>query len=143
MRPGSTTKAPGARAADPRTFRGRKIVAVAEEEDPIWGLFLNITATLGTRRGETCALRWEDVDLAGHRVHVRRSICKGVQGPTEIKLPKNGRERSLLVGGEFFEQIERFRRDAGWIFSGGSRAPGHERDESHGTPIGPDTGSPR
>jgi integrase len=99
-----------------------KIVIAAEEEDQLWGLFLNITATLGTRRGETCALRWEDFDFDDRRVHVRRALCKGVNGPTEIKLPKNGRERSLLVGDEFFEHLLGLQRDAGWLFSAGARA---------------------
>jgi integrase len=99
-----------------------KIVIAAEEEDHLWGLFLNITATLGTRRGETCALRWEDFDFDDRRVHVRRALCKGLNGPTEIKLPKNGRERSLLVGDRFFQQLLAFRHEAGWVFSAGARA---------------------
>lgn len=106
----------------PRPSEVEKIVIAAEEEHALWGLFLNITATLGTRRGETCALRWEDFDFDERRVHVRRALCKGVNGPTEVKLPKNGRERSLLVGDGFFEQLLLFRRDVGWIFSAGARA---------------------
>ncbi len=96
-----------------------KMIVAAEEEDPIWGLFLNLTATLGTRRGETCALRWEDVDIPARKVHIRRALCKGVNGPKEIKVPKTGRGRSLLVGREFFEQIAIFRRSEGWLFSDG------------------------
>lgn len=110
----------------PSPIEVEKLVAAAEEEDPLWGLFLNVTATLGTRRGETCGLRWGDVDIESHRVHIRRAVCKGVNGPTEIKLPKNGRERAVLVGAEFFEQIEPLRRD-GWIFPGGRRASDPDR----------------
>lgn len=95
-----------------------KIILSAEEEDARWGLFLNFTATLGTRRGETCALRWDDVDFEDRRVHVRRALCKGVAGPKELKLPKTGRQRSLVVGVEFFEQLRPFRQTQGWIFSG-------------------------
>jgi len=36
-----------------------KMILAAEEEDPLWGLFVNVSATIGTRRGETCALRWD------------------------------------------------------------------------------------
>ena len=102
-----------------------KLILGADEEDPLWGLFVNLTATLGTRRGETCALRWEDVDFERLQVHVCRALCKGVNGPTEIKLPKNGRERILLVGEELFRQIAPFRASEGWIFAGGrgSRDP--------------------
>jgi integrase len=103
-----------------------KLIAAAEEQDQMWGLFVNITATLGTRRGETSALRWEDVDFSRLQVRVRRALCKGVNGPTELKLPKNGRERILLVGGEFFEQIAPLRSPRGWIFTGG-RHDGSEK----------------
>jgi integrase len=99
-----------------------KIVIAAEEEDPLWGLFLNVTATLGTRRGETCALRWEDFDFDDCRVRIKRALCKGVNGPTEIKLPKNGRERSLLVGEAFFQELVSFRHTAGWVFFCESRS---------------------
>jgi integrase len=105
----------------PTPIEVEKIVIAAEEESPTWGLFVNITATLGTRRGETCALRWEDFDFGSHRVAIRRSVCKGVNGPTEIKLPKNGRERSVLVGREFFQQILALHQKEGWVFSRGSR----------------------
>lgn len=94
-----------------------KIILAAEEEDPIWGLFLNVTATLGTRRGETCAFQWEDFDFDTQRVHVRRALCKGVRGPTEIKLPKTGRERTLIVGRLFFDQIRPLRLPTEWIFA--------------------------
>ncbi|MGH2556572.1 MAG: site-specific integrase [Actinomycetota bacterium] len=96
-----------------------KIIAAAEEEEPIWGLFLNLTATLGMRRAETCALRWEDVDFEGSRVHIRRALCKGVNGPKELKPPKTGRERTLIVGRDLFEQIQALRRPQGWIFESG------------------------
>ncbi|MGH2675763.1 MAG: hypothetical protein ACRDKA_01910 [Actinomycetota bacterium] len=31
--------------------------------------------------GETCALRWEDVDFDTKRLHVRRAVCKGITVP--------------------------------------------------------------
>lgn len=58
-----------------------KMVLAAEEEDRLWGLFVNVSATIGTRRGETCALRWEDVDFDTKRLHVRRAVCKGITVP--------------------------------------------------------------
>jgi integrase len=99
-----------------------KIVIAAEEEDPTWGLFLNVTATLGTRRGETVALRWGDFDFDELKIHIRRSLCKGVNGPKELKLPKNGRERTIHVGEAFFEEILPHRRPEAWVFTGGRRA---------------------
>jgi integrase len=94
-----------------------KLIVAAEEEDPLWGMFVNVSATAGTRRGETCALRWEDVDFEAGRLHVRRAICKGIAGPTELKAPKTGRERSLFIGERFFDGIRLLRCETGWIFA--------------------------
>jgi integrase len=91
-----------------------KMILAAEQEDPLWGLFVNVSATIGTRRGETCALRWEDVDFDAGRLRVRRAVCKGIQGPSELKPPKTGRERSLFVGEPFFDESRPFRRDGGF-----------------------------
>jgi integrase len=95
------------------------MIRAAEEEDELWGFFVDVTATLGTRRAETCALRWEDLDFKGLRVHVRRALCKGVNGPVEVKPPKTGRERTLVVGRPFFDQLRERRQITGWMFSGG------------------------
>lgn len=78
---------------------------------------LRLRATLGTRRGETCALRWEDFDFREGRVHVRRALCKGVHGPKELKPPKTGRERTLVVGRVFFDQVRSLRKESGWLFA--------------------------
>lgn len=107
-----------AEKAIPSPTEVEKLLLAADEDDPLWGLFLNITATLGTRRGETCALQWGDFDFRRQQIHVRRALCKGVNGPTELKLPKNGRERTLIVGAEFFDQVAPFRSE-GWLFAGG------------------------
>ncbi|MGH2684078.1 MAG: tyrosine-type recombinase/integrase, partial [Actinomycetota bacterium] len=99
------------------------MIQAAEAEDDTWGMFVNVTATLGTRRAETCGLRWEDVDFFGRRVQVRRALCKGVHGPVEVKPPKTGRERTLVVGDPFFEELRDRRQVAGWMFSGGRNVP--------------------
>ena len=100
-----------------------RIIHAADEEDKLWGMFVNVTATLGTRRGETCALRWEDIDFRGQRVQVKRALCKGVNGPVEVKPPKTGRERTVTVGEAFFEQLRERRQVAGWVFTGGRNLP--------------------
>lgn len=129
--PCDVVRAKRPRAAErliPSPTEVEKMIVAAEEEDPIWGLFLNITATVGTRRGETCAFQWKDFDFDTQRVHVRRALCKGVRGPKEIKLPKTGRERTLVVGRPFFDQIRALRRPTGWMFAdsrSGKHGPWH------------------
>jgi integrase len=95
-----------------------KMILGAEEEDPLWGLFVRITATLGTRRGETCALRWEDFDSAGQRVLIRRAACVSSEVLT-IKAPKSGRSRTLHIpSAGFWSGLEVFRHPQGYLFRG-------------------------
>lgn len=106
------------------------MIDAATYDDPLWGIFVSVSATLGTRRGETCALRWEDLDFGSHRVHIRRALCKGVTRPVEVKAPKTGRERTVVIGGGFFEQFGELTARDGWIFTGGrnvlpGKAPWH------------------
>ena len=45
-------------------------------EDKIWGDFFYVELTTGLRRGEICALRWEDFDTEQEMLHVRRTLLK-------------------------------------------------------------------
>ena len=55
---------------------------------------------LGLRRGEIFGLRWEDLDLKGHRLTVARSFDA---------LPKNGKARTLPIPTALLEDMERWR----------------------------------
>jgi len=61
----------------------------------------------GLRQGELLALRWRDVDFAGHRVHVRRSWSP-VAG--QEKAPKSGKVRSVPLVPELVGPLNRLSR---------------------------------
>lgn len=98
-----------------------KIVIAAYEEDLWWGYFVELIATLGLRRGEACALRWEDFEFPQDRkhgiIHIRRAVAKK-DGGTYIKPPKSGLERDLLVHRSLFEGLWHLDGEAGWVFPG-------------------------
>lgn len=69
-------------------------------EEPVFRLFYFLAVTTGMRRGELCALRWEDVIVTGSYegyilVRHSRSTISGV-GVQEGKT-KNGRERIIAL----------------------------------------------
>ena len=71
---------------DPPKFDGApmKILTEAQldafmrviEKDAFWHDFFYTAVTTGLRRGEICALRWEDCDTKQETLHVRRTLHK-------------------------------------------------------------------
>lgn len=54
-----------------------ELLALLEEVDPRWRLFVEFVAHTGMRIGEAVAIRWSDVDFGQRRVHVRRRWYRG------------------------------------------------------------------
>ena len=50
---------------------------------------IEIAIFTGMRRGEIVGLKWNDVDLEGQKIHVRRSIYKPKNGKAQEKEPKS------------------------------------------------------
>lgn len=101
-----------------------KMIREAEAMDPKFGLWVKLTATFGLRRGETCALRWEDFDFAHQWVTIRRAAARG-RGTIVVKPPKSGRSRTLHMPHRgFWAALEAIRQPSGYVFQGFSRRSG-------------------
>lgn len=91
---------PARRKRRKRTIPSRdevdKLLIAAEEQDRRWSLFVYLSSTLGTRCGETVAVRAEDFDELDHVVRIERAATKTAGRPT-IKTPKNGEPRELPI----------------------------------------------
>ncbi len=62
--------------------------------DPgLWRTMIGVALRTGLRQGELLALRWIDVDLAAHRLTVRRQVSRGI-----VTKPKGGRSREVELG---------------------------------------------
>ena len=90
---GSVTKAVEAPTPDEvRAFR-----AACGAHDPLLELFVVLSAALGTRRGETCALRWDDWDCQEMTIHVHAALSKVSGQALESKATKTGAEGTLSI----------------------------------------------
>jgi integrase len=74
----------------------RNVIEEAERRDPRLAPMLMLAALTGMRRGELCALRWSDVDLDAHTIHVARSVVVVPNGLAE-KSTKTDRSRSVAL----------------------------------------------
>lgn len=62
-----------------------RLVALAREDVPRIAVPVMLSAWLGTRRSETLALQWRDVDLASAEVMIRRSVTETPEDGVVVK----------------------------------------------------------
>jgi integrase len=62
---------------------------------PFYAIAVTALGT-GMRRGELCALQWQDVDLEGGKLEVKRSLEQTRKGGLRMKEPKSARGRRTI-----------------------------------------------
>ncbi|MRS12149.1 MAG: site-specific integrase [Actinobacteria bacterium] len=111
-----------ARPNVPRTGNGRRAVDVAEverfvalacEREPEIAVPVMLSAWLGTRRSETLALQWRDVDLHAAEITVRRSVTQtpGDDGPVVRETTKTGKVRTVPIDANTAARLKTTRTD--------------------------------
>src|SRR5437588_5755060 len=92
---------------DPRrpALRPSEIDARAQEDAQDAEL-IRVAAYAGLRRGELVALRWRDVDFAGRKIIVRRSLS----GDTEFRSTKSRRAREVPLPEQAASALDRLSR---------------------------------
>jgi integrase len=90
----------------------RKVIDHLLAKDPDWGTLVAVIAWTGCRRGEVAGLRWEDADLIGGNLLIRRSVA-AVPGGIQIKGTKTGEIRRIAIGPKTVKLLkaQRKRRD--------------------------------
>jgi integrase len=64
----------------------------------------------GLRRGEICALRWRNVDLAAGQIAIVESLEQTKAG-LRIKSPKNGKGRTVALSATVIDELRAHRRE--------------------------------
>jgi integrase len=109
-------RTPDRRIAAPAEIE-RVLEAVAPGDRALWAT----AVYAGLRRGELCALRWDDVDLAAGVIHVRRG-WDVVEGEIEPK-SRHGRRRVPIPAVLRDHLVERkLAGDSTLVFGGANRA---------------------
>jgi integrase len=68
----------------PRPEQVTRLLTEADRRSPDLGCFLRLAVVTGARRGELCAIRWNDVDFVGPSLTLSRSIA-GTRGDSLIE----------------------------------------------------------
>jgi len=69
-----------------------RLLGLAQAHEPRFHPLLLFLLSTGCRKGEGIAIKWEDVDLVGGRVLIRRAFVRG-----RFRTPKTGRARSVAL----------------------------------------------
>lgn len=105
----------------------------------LW-IVIVLAATLGLRRGELLALRWQDIDFDNSVVRVRRSL-EQIRGGLRFKEPKSARgRRAVALPGFALEALRRHRlnqRKERLLFGASYRDQDLVCARPHGTPMDP------
>ena len=86
----------GGRSSPPDPEATVRLIEAAEAEEAEFGVFLRLAASTGARRGELCALRWSDIDLAAGTVTIGRSLVDSADGGYVEKDAKRTRHDASL-----------------------------------------------
>ncbi|MGB2744704.1 MAG: site-specific integrase, partial [Candidatus Microthrix parvicella] len=97
---------PAAEASPPRVRRPElsppdveqvgQLLDYAKEHRPEFGRYLHLAATTGARRGELCALRWQNIDVNASTLTIGRAIV-AVRGGLVEKDTKNHAARRIAL----------------------------------------------
>jgi integrase len=88
------------------------------KDDPIWYDFFCTEVMTGMRRGEICALKWEDFDENNGTLHIRRSVHYEHGEPVTGDTKTSEGNRTIVLPATVLEMlIDRKKRIGGeWIF---------------------------
>ena len=97
---------------------------LARPEEPLkWRTYINLAADCGARRGELCALQWEDVDWKTGTIMIRRNLQYTPTAGVYETSPKNGKTRVVDIGEDTLALLLKLRREQAaehiskWVFN--------------------------
>jgi len=89
------------------------ILQTLQDEPFLWRMFLTLSITAGTRRGENLGLEWSKVDFENNRIDITQSIVIGKNGPL-IKSPKSlASKRLVTLPPSVMKELKQYRKH--WV----------------------------
>ena len=82
------------------------------EKEPLkWRVLVRLLIDTGMRRGECCALRWENVDFEENTVTISGNLCYTPEKGVYLDTPKNGRSRTVDIDPGIMAMLQQLRQE--------------------------------
>lgn len=89
----------------------QKIIAALEREPLKWQALVHLLIDTGIRRGECCALRWQDIDFTTGAITIARNLCYTSSRGVYLDTPKNGHTRTVYAGDHTLALLRQLRTE--------------------------------
>lgn len=89
----------------------KNILSLMDNESLKWRCFVRLLIDTGIRRGEACALRWENIDLKDNSALIKENICYTPEKGVYIDVTKTGRERVVYFTQEAAALLKQYRSE--------------------------------
>lgn len=100
--------------AEPQAYTAteiKQLFDVLDTEPLKWRALVHLLIDTGIRRGECCALRWENIDFPSGAVTISRNLCYTPAKGIYLDTPKNGHRRTVYVGTETLSLLRQLRTE--------------------------------
>jgi integrase len=77
----------------------------ATHETPGLHAYFRVAVSTGARRGQVCALRWNDIDLDRNTISYARALAEGPKGGVQIVPTKNGNRNRVEVDDATIDEV--------------------------------------
>lgn len=99
------------------------VLSCVDQEDLKWRTFIYLLADTGLRRGEACALQWQDIDFNTGLVQIRRNLQYTPKAGVYETTPKNDKARTVDIGSDVAALLRQLRSEQAescfskWVFT--------------------------
>ena len=88
-----------------------RVLACVRKEPTKWQAYIELAADTGCRRGELCALEWNDIDLDNGLITVRKNLQYTPGRGVYFTTPKNGKTREVDIGDDIVTLLRRWKKE--------------------------------
>lgn len=89
----------------------QQIMTSLDAEPLKWRALVHLLIDTGIRRGECCALKWENIDFKTGAVTIAGNLCYTVKKGVYLDTPKNGHTRTVYAGDDTIALLRQLRSE--------------------------------